>query len=462
LEDPVRRHARERPGALAVRAGGRELTHTKLNPAGTRRTGCLAADGVGEGDRVATTLPAGIAFVTLLHALPRLRAVLVPLPSGLPPAERDRLLDAVRPQAVAERADAWNRADAEEGRREASAAANAEDRPGLELDPGAPHTVLFTSGSTGTPKPVELTYANHRASAHASAANLGVDPADRWLCVLPVHHVGGLAVLMRSAIYGTAAIVHERFEAEAVKRSIGSGEATLVSLVPTQLRRLADAGLEAAPNLRAALLGGGPVPRDLLGWAARRRFPVLQTYGMTETASQIATLAADEALEAGWHGSAGRPLPGVELRIAEPAREILVRGPMVSAQALAEDGWLHTGDRGQLDGDGHLWVEGRLDEVIVTGGENVAAAEVEEALLAHPGVSEAAVVGRPDREWGQAVTAYVVLEESRPPTDAELVAHCRTRLASFKAPKAIHRVEGLPRTGSGKVARSRLRPHGGP
>jgi o-succinylbenzoate---CoA ligase len=453
LEDPVRRHARERPGALAVRAGGRDLTYAELDAAVTDEARRLAADGVGEGNRVATTLPAGAPFATLLHALPRLRAVLVPLSPRLPHAEQDRLLDLVEPKAVVGSA-VRSTQSAGEAQDDRSAA---EDLSPLELDPDALHTVLFTSGSTGTPKPVELTYANHLASARASAANIGVEPSDRWLGVLPVHHVGGLAILLRSAIYGTAAIVHERFEPEAAKRSLESGEATLVSLVPTQLQRLADAGLEAAPELRGALLGGGPVPRELLAWAAERGLPVLQTYGMTESASQIATLGASEALERTRRGSAGRPLPEVELRIAPETGEILVRGPMVSRVALGSDGWLHTADHGSLDEDGYLWVEGRIDDLIVTGGENVAPAEVEEALASHPAVAEAAAVGLPDPGWGRAVTAYVVLDShAEPPSEEELVAHCRQQLAAFKAPKRVHRVRSLPRTASGKVARDRL------
>ena len=445
LDDPVRRHARERPDALALRADGRDLTYAELDAEAERVARGLAETDVGSGSRVVTSLPAGVEFAALLHATPRLGAVLVPLAPNLPAPERDRLLEA----AVARPGVAEPASGGEAGR---------EPAPGARLDPDAAHTLMFTSGTTGAPKPVELTYANHLASARASAANLGVEAGDRWLCPLPVHHVGGLAILLRSAIYGTAAIVHERFETEAVRRSLESGEATLVSLVATQLRRLAEDGLESAPALRAALLGGGPVPPDLLAWAAERGLPVLQTYGMTETASQVATLSAAEALAAGGRGSAGRALHGVELRIEGEEREVLVRGPMVSHGALAPDGWLHTGDRGALDPDGHLWIEGRLDDTVVTGGENVAVVEVEEALQAHRAVVEAAVVGRPDPEWGQAVVAYVVLDPAlAEPTDAELVAHARERLAPHKAPKEIHRVTDLPRTESGKLIRARLR-----
>ena len=308
----------------------------------------------------------------------------------------------------------------------------------FETPPGA-RTIVFTSGTTGQPKPVALTAANHEASAIASAWNLGVAPGDRWLCCLPLWHVGGLAILHRSAIYGTTAVLHDGFDAGRVREEIESGSVTAVSLVATMLRRLIDAGLGEWPALRFALVGGGPIPRDLVEWAEASGFPLVPTYGMTETASQVVT--------------GHRPLLGVDLRIGDGG-EILVRGPMVAPGAADGDGWLHTGDRGRLDGDGSLHVEGRLDDVIVTGGENVAAAEVEEALLAHPAVADAAVAGRPDPEWGQAITAFVVL--SGEASDADLLAHCRERLPGFKVPKAIERREELPRNAAGKLLRRSL------
>jgi O-succinylbenzoic acid--CoA ligase len=262
---------------------------------------------------------------------------------------------------------------------------------------------------------------------------------------MPLFHVGGLSILTRSELAGSSVILHERFDVDAVAEAIESGEATLVSVVPTMLRRLQARGLTGAPALRAALVGGGPVPRDLLEWGAEAGLPLLQTYGMTETCSQIATAPAGS--------SAARPLPGVEIRIGDEG-EILVRGPMVSRGALSGDGWLHSGDRGRLDDGGFLHVEGRIKDTIVTGGENVAPAEVEEALVSHPAVADAAVVGRPDPEWGEAVTAFVVLDAEV--ADAELVAHCRARLAGYKVPRTITRVDELPRTESGKLLKGRL------
>src|SRR4051794_7231358 len=420
---------------MALVADGQTFTYRDVDRAASVTARQLAADGVGAGDRVATTLPAGMELVTLLHALPRLGAVLVPLNTRLSAAELRWQLEDCSPQSTVDSPLSGPEADVELR---------------TSVDPGDPQTLIYTSGTSGRPKAIVHTYGNHRASALASAWNLGVDPDDRWLCVLPVFHVGGLAILLRSAIYGTAAVVRDGFDVDAVMEALQ--EVTLVSLVSTMLHRLREAGLREAPVLRAALLGGGPVPRDLLEWAAAIGLPVLQTYGMTETSSQIATLGAAEALTKA--GSAGRPLPGVQLRIAE-REEILVRGPMVSPGALAGDGWLHTGDRGRLDGDGFLYVEGRLSDTIVTGGENVMAAEVEEALREHPAVTDAAVVGMPDPEWGEAVTAFVVLDGDV--DDSELVAHCRARLAGYKAPRAIHRVRELPRNAAGKVVRAELR-----
>jgi O-succinylbenzoic acid--CoA ligase len=419
-----------------VLAGGQTATYSELDALAAHTSRRLTAAGVRSGDRVGSTLPAGIDFAALLHALPRLGAVLVPLNTRLTAAERAWQVEDCGARLVVD--------EPLDGDEE-------DPGPASDLDPDALQTVIYTSGTSGVPKGVSLTYANHAASAIASAWNLGVAPDDRWLCVLPVFHVGGLAILLRSALYGTCAVLHDGFEAGAVAAALESGEATLVSLVPTMLRRLRDGGLGETPALRAALLGGGPVPRDLLEWAAGHGFPALQTYGMTETASQVATLPAAEALA--HHGSAGRPLPGVELRTGAGG-EILLRGPMVSRGALAADGWLHTGDAGHLDEDGFLHVEGRLDDTIVSGGENVAAAEVEDVLLRHPGVADAAVAGRPDAEWGQAVTAWVVL--ATPVPDRELAAHCRRRLAGYKVPKQFIRAAELPRNAAGKLVRSAL------
>ncbi len=184
---------------------------------------------------------------------------------------------------------------------------------------------------------------------------------------------------MRSVIYGTAAVVHDGFDVDRIAASLEGDGVTLISLVATQLSRLLEADVDLLP-LRAVLVGGGPVPSEVLEEALGRGVTVVQTYGLTETASQVTTLSPGEARERA--GSAGRPLLTTHLRIRDG--EILVQGPTVAPGAVDEDGWLHTGDLGRIDEDGFLYVEDRLGDMIVTGGENVVPAEVEEVLLRHP------------------------------------------------------------------------------
>lgn len=435
MDDWVSAAARERPDHPAVVAGDATLTYAELDTAAGADARRLAALGVHAGDRVATTLAPGAAFARLLHAVPRLGAVLVPIDPYLPIAARDRLLEGCGSRVLVDGPLTGPEASVE---------------PRATIDSDAPHTLIHTSGTTAEPKPVVLSAANHLASALASARVLGVEADDRWLCVLPVSHVGGLAILLRSAVYATTAVVHERFETERVRRALEAGEVTLVSLVSTMLGRLRDAGLTAAPALRGVLLGGGPLPAELLAWSRERGLPIAPTYGMTETASQVVTVAPAEALRG---ERAGEPLDGVRLRIGEGG-QILVRGPMVAADALAPDGWLHTGDLGSIDGRGRLTVDGRLKDVIVSGGENVMPARVEEALRAHELVRDAGVAGLADPEWGERVAAWIAV--SGEVTDAELIGHCGERLARHEVPKEIRRVAQLPRNAAGKLRRSEL------
>jgi O-succinylbenzoic acid--CoA ligase len=407
--------ARERGDAPAVNG----VSYARLDADSDAWALQLRDRGISAGDRVATTLT-GLDFARLLWALPKLGAVLVPLNTRLTDAERERILADARPALVIESAleiDVDRRRDGERRSR---------------VDPDEVFAVIHTSGTTGEPKPVELTYGNFHASAVANAANLGVDPADRWLCCMPLFHVGGLSILTRSAINQTEAVIHEGFDPHRVAKALAEDQITLVSLVPTQLRRLLALGVQA-PHLRAALIGGGPIPSDLLDQAP---FPTVPTYGMTETCSQVWT---------------GKPLPGAEIANGRDG-ELLIRGPMVAPSAIAEDGWLHTGDRGHIDPDGNLTVEGRIADTIVTGGENVAAAEVEDTLISHPLVEDVAVVGRPDPEWGQVVTAFVVGQVD----PGELRAFARERLAGYKVPKRIERVDQIPRNAAGKIVRARL------
>jgi O-succinylbenzoic acid--CoA ligase len=401
------------------------LAYAELERRARCAAGALIEAGVSPGNRVALALPAGPELVAALHGCFLAGGVAVPIDLRLGPQER-----AARSAGATVFID-----DALEGPPLDTA---------LPLDLEAIATVMHTSGTTAGPRPVALSFGNWLWSALGSAVALGLDARERWLCPLPLAHVGGLSIPIRSAIYGTSAELHEHFDTDAVVSALMSPKQriTLVSLVPTMLARLLEAGLHEPPSLRWALLGGGPIPAGLLKRSREALVPVAPTYGMTEACSQIATR--------GW------PLVGVELRAATDG-EVLVRGPNVAAGALSDDGWLYTGDLGSVSAEGQLQITGRKSDTIVTGGENVAPAEVEAVLLAHPAVADAGVFGQPDPDWGEALVAAVVLRQGVAVATDELREFCASRLAGYKVPKRIEVADALPRTESGKLLRRQLR-----
>jgi O-succinylbenzoic acid--CoA ligase len=329
--------------------------------------------------------------------------------------------------------------------------------------------LLFTSGTTGEPKCVRLTLGNLVSSASAAAFRLGVAPGDRWLDCLPVYHTGGLAPLVRCPLYGTTLLVQGGFEAGRTADAMADRAATGVSLVPTQLHRLLAGGWRPPDSLGTVLLGGAPADPALVERALEAGVPVYPTYGLTEAASQVAT--ATPALAREYPASVGQPLVVTSVTIlgdggpVDPGEtgELVVDGPTVTpgyldpertAAAFGEYG-LRTGDIGYRDADGRLWVLGRADDTIVTGGENVHPSTVEPALCEHPGVAEAAVVGVPDEEWGQRVGAVVVA--SGDVTAGGLQEFARERLAGYEIPRTIRFADELPRTHSGTVDRAAVR-----
>ena len=409
VEAWLARAARLRPGWTALEALDGACTYAELDARARVRARALRAAGVSAGDRVAILLPPGLDFAYALHACLLLGAAAVPIDVRLGPAERalqceGAALVVAEPLAEASAVTplTGNGPDA------------AADQPLLH-DLDAVAAVIHTSGTTAAARPIELTYGNFLWSALGSAAALDLDPRERWLCALPVAHVGGLSILIRSAIYATTAVLHPRFETELALRALGDGDVTLVSLVATTLARLLDAGLRDPPSLRCALTGGGPVPAELVARARARGVPVRLTYGMTEACSQITTApfalgrenehlresrqsfeghegsqsfeghegrqsfeghegrqsfesararararaCADDSnngvceetrLDTIEHTSAhaGPPLFCTQVRIADDG-EILVAGPTVAPASLAPDGWLRTGDLGELD-----------------------------------------------------------------------------------------------------------------
>jgi O-succinylbenzoic acid--CoA ligase len=408
----------------------------------------LFSQRVRPGDRIGLLAPNGLGFAVAVQALMRLGAVLVPINTRLTKAELDWQCGDAELRLLLDSANVEQLLRAPAGRKVQA-----------EFDLDATHSIIYTSGTTGRPKGAILTYGNHWWSAVGSALNLGLQPGDRWLACMPLFHVGGLAILLRGVIYGWSVVVHDRFDPERVNDAIDRHGISIVSVVSTMLERmLAQRGGRPYPtSLRCVLLGGGPAPLPLLEAATAVGLPVMQTYGLTEAASQVATLAPEDAQRK--LGSAGKPLMGTRLQL-EPDGEILVDGPTVSPgylHAPSRSGWLRTGDLGYRDEEGYLYVLDRRDDLIVSGGENVYPAEVEAALLAHAAVEGAGVRGEPDPEWGQIVAAFVQLAPGARLTDDELTAFCRQRLAGYKVPRRILFVDELPRNAAGKLMRRELR-----
>lgn len=462
------------PAAVALIDDAGEHTYGELDSRVDRVASALWRRGIRRGNRVAMLAWNAPEVVELIHAVARIGATLVPLNARLRPGELAfQLRDAEVALVVADAAlvQTAREAAAEAGMPGPILFPLGEEGPaGFEpagvRNADDPLCIMYTSGTTGLPKGVVLTYGNFFASAAGSAFNLGVLPGDRWLACLPLFHVGGLSIVIRSVLYGTAVVLHRQFDERAVSASLRNDRVTHISVVATMLQRLLDIDPRPCPpQLRVVLVGGGPVPQPLLERAAGLGYPVVQTYGLTETASQVATLAPADAIAR--LGSAGKPLVTTRLRIdARPGEpgEILVAGPVVTpgyfrrpeaTAAAIRDGWLHTGDIGRLDDDGYLYVLDRRDDLIVSGGENVYPAEVEALLVRHPSVRDAAVVGLPDPVWGQVVVAAVVADGAI--DAAELREWIRARIAGYKVPARIEKVDSLPMTASGKVQRRLVR-----
>jgi len=352
---------------------------------------------------------------------------IVPLDGGLPPARLAELIGVLRPGSV----------------EDAEGVTMVRSGPGEGVAEGTA-VIIGTSGSTGVPKGVELSAAALRHSARASLARVGARPGERWLCCLPVTHVAGLAVLVRSLTGGTEPVLAERADAETVAAS-GCAH---VSLVPTQLQRLLREASPPLAGFSSVLLGGAAAPAGLLTAARDADVPVVTTYGMTETCGGCVY--------------DGVPLDGVRAEVRDDGR-IWINGPVLFSGYLGgprapADGWFRTGDLGALDAAGRLTVRGRADDVINTGGHKVVPGEVAAALQACPGVRDAAVVGQPDPEWGERVVAAVVPADPGDPPGLELLrSHVRERLPRYAIPSRVVMVDAVPMLPSGKHDIVRLR-----
>jgi len=327
--------------------------------------------------------------------------------------------------------------------------------PSIDRPPPDTALIISTSGSEGQPRAVLLGNAQLNAAAVAANERLGLRAGDLWLNCLPLHHVGGQAILWRCARAGAGALLHDGFVAAAVAFDLATHPVTHISLVPAMLARLLDLGIRPPASLRVALIGGAALSRQLYDKASAAGWPLVVSYGMSETAALIAAHTPDDGP---WRENlVGRLLPGHEIRIGEDGR-IALRGPQVmlgyaDGSGVDSDGWLTTGDLGAIDADGRLSVLGRADDMLISGGCNVHPQEVEACLATCPGVDDVAVTGLPDPVWGDVVVALVVGRVE----PADLFEHARRHLPSAAQPRRFHRLDSLPRNAAGKFDRPSLR-----
>jgi o-succinylbenzoate---CoA ligase len=379
-----------------------------------------------EGDLVAVTLAPSTAWLDLVTETWDAGAALLPIDHRLPPAERAALLDRARPTVLLDGGDA-RRVKGEPAEK------------GIVL-------VVHSSGTGGAPAFAQFDRDAIEAAVSSSAAALGATGEDRWLCCLPLAHVGGLLVLLRGLLLGAPVAVQERFDPRAALAEAG---VAFASVVPTMLARLVETGADLS-SFRSILVGGAHLPAGLRTRAEAAGAHVVETYGMTESCGGVVY--------------DGVPLQGTEARVG-PGGEIQLRGPTLmrgyrlhdGVEPVTPEGWLRTADAGELDADGRLRVWGRTDDVVITGGEKVWPGTIETALQGHPGVREVAAGGVPDPEWGERVTVWVVpANADDPPTLEELRAFAARTLPRYAAPRGLVLLERLPRTASGKVRRAGL------
>lgn len=468
------------PNRVAIEMDQEKLTFAQLNERSIDIASRLSANGVRAGDAISVFMKNSMDMVILLFALKHIGAITVLHNLRLTPNELGFQLKNSRSKLLVTDVEKVNPLleflELEEGRIiSIDALSQMEACPFTlveEFQLDLVDTIMYTSGTTGHPKGVKQTYGNHFWSASGSALNLGIYEKDAWLAAVPLFHISGLSILMRGVIYGMRVVLHEKFDAEHVNEDIMSKGVTIVSVVSTMLQQLLEElGERTYPaTFRCMLAGGGPIPFPMLKECEKKGIPVFQTYGMTETCSQIVTLSPEAALLK--IGSAGKALFSCQAKImvgnkeAKPgeAGEILVKGPNVTpgyfhneeaTQRAIQNGWLHTGDIGYLDEDGFLFVLDRRSDLIISGGENVYPAEIEAVLMAHPSVKDAGVGAMEDDRWGQVPVAFVVLND-QDVSESEIMDFASQRLAKYKVPKRMVKVLELPRNASNKLVRRKL------
>lgn len=497
IAEIARVHAVERPDAVALVVGERAITFAELDSRSNQAAQAFRAAGVGFGDRVAFIEKNGAEFFEVVCGLAKLGAVGVPVNWRLAAPEMLHIIEDAQARALVVGSEFFGHVETIEDRLTTVqtivavgdharwpsfddwvAGHSAED-PGVTTGPDDVAFLMYTSGTTGSPKGVMLSNENYFSKATGIAHQWRFDAESVSLAVMPMFHMAGSGWALVGLYEGCTTVVLRDVDPLAILDAIARHGITNLLLVPAVIQMLlaAPEGADFS-RVRAIVYGASPITDDVLVKGLRRfGCEFLQVYGLTETTGSITQLDDhDPELRPERLRSCGRPYPWVELRIVDKngadvshgtVGEVWTRSPQnmlgywnnpeATAATVTSDGWLKTGDAGYLDDEGYLYLHDRLKDMIISGGENVSPAEVENVLMTHPDVGDVAVIGVPDERWGEAVKAVVVPAVGTSPSEAELIAYARQRLGGYKLPKSVDFAQVLPRTPSGKLLKRTLR-----
>jgi long-chain acyl-CoA synthetase len=499
----IRRNSEDRPDKVALRLGERELTFSELDDRSSQLANALLADGVGAADRVAFLDKNAIEHFEVLFGAAKINAVSVDVNWRLAPPEVAFIVNDAEAKvfvvgqefvpvldAIADELTTVKRIVVVGGHPhhddyEDWLAPQPATDPGVESAPDDVATQLYSSGTTGNPKGVMLTNANLFSLLPNGRTVWRLHPDAVNLVAMPLYHIGGGGWALAGMYPGGTTILMREVDPAAIGRALAEQGVTHAFLVPAVIQfMLTVPGIHEGDysGLQLLLYGASPISEQVLIDGLNTFGPVfMQAYGLTETTGQVVSLPPEDHFTEGPKArllrSAGRPDPGVEIRIAGAdgeseapvgtVGEILVRSPQNmkgywnrpedTAKAFTSEGWLRTGDAGYVDDEGYLYVHDRVKDMIVSGGENIYPAEIENALMAHDAVADVAVIGVPDERWGETPMALVVRVSGVDVTEQELIDHCRSRLAGYKCPRTVTWIDVLPRNPSGKVLKKDLR-----
>jgi fatty-acyl-CoA synthase len=504
LHDFLEYRARIQPEAVFATLGARSLDYAAADAEANRIANALAAAGLGPGDRAAILAKNCIEYVLFYYGASKAGVVPVPLNYRLAPPEWAWILNDARARLLVARGDlahavAALRREVEGVERwvavgaevpgwepwESFLAEKASTPPRHRASPGDDLYQMYTSGTTGRPKGAVLSQGAVSANLWQAGLQFGGVPGERVLIVAPLYHAAAAITSFVTVQAGGSLFIQEDYDPAAVVRALSEERIALALLVPAMIQfcllAVPDAAQREYPQLRLIVYGASAISDAVLRQAVETfRCDFLQAYGMTETTAVATNLLPADHRRALQEDprlllSCGRPILGTQVRVVDeqdrdlPAGaigQILIRGPQLMKGYWKRDeatrdalrgGWMHTGDAGILDERGYLYIQDRVNDMIVSGGENVYPREIEEALHQHPAVADAAAIGVPDERWGEAVKAVVVLRQGGAANERELLDFCRARLAGFKCPRSVDFVQALPRNPSGKVLKRELR-----